>query len=233
MPILVLKAWDDTDNEIALSANSALLMSAEGDAKYVEPASQSFQAQQDFITELENQMRNLGISTLFSQTYVGETAEAKAMDRSDSDSMLSVVAQDLEKCLQNAIDMAGAYVGREAPLVSVARDFDLQKLDGQQVGQYLSMWTQGAISHELLLDMLQRGEILPDIDIDAEIELIESNKLNDMDLAAAGGNLSEEELQPPQESSGDEEEEVNAVRQLSIGRLRRLAEEDDSDEGSN
>ncbi len=233
MPILVLKAWDDTDNEIALSANSALLMSAEGDAKYVEPASQSFQAQQDFITELENQMRNLGISTLFSQTYVGETAEAKAMDRSDSDSMLSVVAQDLEKCLQNAIDMAGAYVGRETPLVSVARDFDLQKLDGPQVAQYLSMWTQGAISHELLLDMLQRGEILPDIDIDAEIELIESNKLNDMDLAAAGGNLSEEELQPPQESSGEEEEETNAVRQLSTERLRRLAEEDDSDEGSN
>ena len=138
MPILVLKGWDDSDNEIALSANSALVMSPDGDAKYVEPASQAFQAQQDFITELESQMRNLGISTLFSQTYVGETAEAKAMDRSDSDSMLSVVAQDLEKCLQNALDMAGAYVGRETPLVSVARDFDLQKLDGPQVAQYLS-----------------------------------------------------------------------------------------------
>ena len=35
-------------------------------------------------------MRNLGISTLFSQTYVGETAEAKAMDRSDSDSQCAV-----------------------------------------------------------------------------------------------------------------------------------------------
>ena len=46
---------------------------------------------------MENQMRNLGISTLFSQTYVGETAEAKAMDRSDSDSMLSVVSQDLAR----------------------------------------------------------------------------------------------------------------------------------------
>ena len=233
MPILVLKAWDDTDNEIALSANSALLMSAEGDAKYVEPASQSFQAQQDFITEIENQMRNLGISTLFNQTYVGATAEAKAMDRSDSDSMLSVVAQDLEKCLQNAIDMAGAYVGRETPIVNVARDFDLQKLEGPQVAQYLSMWTQGAISHELLLEMLQRGEVLPDIDIDAEIELIESSKLNDLDLAAAGGVLSEEEMQPPQESSGEEEEEPSAVRQLQIKRLRRLAEEDDSDEGNN
>ena len=56
-------------------------------------------------------MRNLGISTLFSQTYVGETAEAKAMDRSDSDSMLSVVSQDLENALQNAMEMAAAFVG--------------------------------------------------------------------------------------------------------------------------
>ena len=127
MPILVLKGWDDAgDNEIALSANSALVMGPDSDAKYVEPASQAFEAQQAFITELENQMRNLGISTLFNQTYVGETAEAKAMDRSDSDSLLSVVAQDLEKCLQNALDMAGAYVGRETPMVHVARDFDLR-----------------------------------------------------------------------------------------------------------
>ena len=187
MPILVLKGWDDTENEIALSANSALVMGPDGDASYVEPASQAFEAQQNFITELENQMRNLGISTLFNQTYVGETAEAKAMDRSDSDSMLSVVAQDLEKALQNAIDMAGAFVGRETPMVTVARDFDLQKLDGPQVAQYLSMWSQGAISHELLLEMLQRGEVLPDIDIEAEIEKIDQSKLMDLDISAAGG----------------------------------------------
>ena len=74
-------------------------------------------ASKAFITELENQMRNLGISTLFSQTYVGETAEAKAMDRSDSDSMLSVVSQDLESALQNAMEMAAAFVGIEAPKV--------------------------------------------------------------------------------------------------------------------
>ena len=97
MPILVLKGWDDTDNEIALSANSALVMGPDSDCKYVEPASQAFAAQQDFITTLENQMRSLGISTLFNQTYGAETAEAKAMDRSDSDSMLSVVAQDLQR----------------------------------------------------------------------------------------------------------------------------------------
>ena len=229
MPILVLKGWDDGgDNEIALSANSALVMGPDGDAKYVEPASQAFQAQQDFITELENQMRNLGISTLFSQTYVGETAEAKAMDRSDSDSMLSVVAQDLEKCLQNAIDAAGAYVGRETPLVSVARDFDLQKLDAQQTGQLMSMWTQGAISHQLLLEMLQRGEILPDIDIEAEIELIESTKLADLDLGAAGGIAPDDEEEDAED--GDESEEPSAIRAEVERRLKKLADDDDEDE---
>ena len=233
MPILVLKGWDDADNEIALSANSALVMGTDGDASYVEPASQAFEAQQNFITELENQMRNLGISTLFNQTYVGETAEAKAMDRSDSDSMLSVVAQDLEKALQNAMDMAGAFVGREAPMVSVARDFDLQKLDGPQTAQYLSMWAQGAISHETLLEMLQRGEVLPDIDIEDEIEKIEAQKLMNLDVAAAGGVADDEEPEEEEESDeGDGEEEESELRQEVARRLRRLAGEDDEDQDS-
>ena len=231
MPILVLKGWDDTENEIALSANSALVMGPDGDASYVEPASQAFEAQQNFITELENQMRNLGISTLFNQTYVGETAEAKAMDRSDSDSMLSVVAQDLEKALQNAIDMAGAFVGRETPMVTVARDFDLQKLDGPQVAQYLSMWSQGAISHELLLEMLQRGEVLPDIDIEAEIEKIDQSKLMDLDIGAAGGVADEGEPEGAADDAPESEE--SELRQEVVRRLRRLAEDNDSDEESN
>jgi hypothetical protein len=150
------------------------------------------------------------------------------MDRSDSDSMLSVVAQDLEKCLQNAIDMAGAYVGRETPIISVARDFDLQKLDAQQTGQLLSMWSQGAISHELLLSMLQRGEILPDIDIDAEIELIESSKLDGLDLQASGGVAPDDD----EEESGASEdgEEPSALRAEVERRLKKLAEDDDEDE---
>ncbi len=173
-------------------------------------------------------MRNLGISTLFSQTFVGETAEAKSMDRSDSDSMLSVVAQDLENCLQNAIDMAGAYVGMETPLVSVARDFNLQHLDSTQVSQYLSLWTQGAISHSTLLEMLQRGEILPDLNIDEEIELIESTKLTELDIGAAGGVfLGEEESSDSQE---EPEEEQSAVRADVIKRMKKLAEDNDEED---
>ena len=37
--------------------------------------------------------------------------------------------------------------------------------------------TQGAITHQTLLEVLERGEVLNDIDIEAEIEAIEATKL--------------------------------------------------------
>ena len=228
LPVMYLKGYEDSGDEIALSANSAILLPETGDVGYAEPASSAFESQQNFITELENQMRNLGISTLFSQTYVGETAEAKAMDRSDSDSMLSVVSQDLENALQNAIEMAAAFVGIEAPKVCVSRDFDLQKLDGPQVQQYMSMWSNGAITHQTLLEILSRGEILPDIDIEAEIEMIESDKLAGLDLQAAGGSPADDEDEEGDntDSGGEQESEI---RQEVLRRLRATVE-DNSDE---
>ena len=60
---MYLKGYEDSGDEIALSANSAILLPETGDVGYAEPASSAFDSQQAFITELENQMRNLGIST--------------------------------------------------------------------------------------------------------------------------------------------------------------------------
>ena len=83
-------------------------MGTEGDASYVEPASSAFQSQQEFISELEHQMQNLGLSTLFSQKMGAETAESKSLSRTDSDSLLSIVSKDLQASLQVAFDLAAA-----------------------------------------------------------------------------------------------------------------------------
>ena len=233
LPVMYLKGYEDTDNEIALSANSAILLPETGDVGYAEPASSAFESQQSFITELENQMRNLGISTLFSQTYVGETAEAKAMDRSDSDSMLSVVSQDLENALQNAIEMAAAFVGLEAPKVCVSRDFDLQKLDGPQVAQYMALWQNGAITLQTLLEILSRGEILPDIDVEAEIELIEQEKLASIEMqqaAGLGGPEDDEDEDEQAENSDSGGEQDSEVRQEVLRRLRATLDENSEEE---
>ena len=211
LPILVLKSFDDTDNEIGLSANSAILMGSEGDAYYVEPASTAFQSQQDFISQLEEQMQNLGISTLFSQKNTAETAQSKAISRSDSDSLLSIVSKDLQASLQQAFEAAAIYANREAPSIQVNRDFTLQELDSQQVSQYMGLWQNGAITHQTLLEMLQMGEILPNIQIDEEIEMVEQEKLLNFDMDVAGREAVEPEI------SGEEGESETEVK-------RRLAE---------
>jgi len=230
MPIMYLKAWDDSDSEIGLSANSAILLPSDGEVGYAEPASSAFQSQQEFITELENQMRNLGISTLFAQTYVGETAEAKAMDRSDSDSMLSVVAQDLEQALQNALDMVAAFMNMEAPLVHVDRDFNLQTLDPAQVTQYQALYQNGVIQHSTLLELLKRGEILPDVDVEAEVEAVEAQKLAAFDMQAAGGFGNDDDEEDDEESN-NEESGGSPIRQEVERRLRRMNGETEDEEG--
>ena len=231
MPILVLKGFDDTDDEIALSSNSAILLPTDGDAMMVEPASSSFEAQQNYLKLLEEQMASLGISTLFAQKQVGETAESKRLSRTDSDSLLSIVSKDLEACLQECFDMAGDLMGIEAPQVVIDRDFDTQSLDGQQVGQYLSLWTQGAISHETLLEALKKGEVLPNIDVEREIEMTEEEKVGSLmiDAAAPQAVVAEQS----EDGSQNESAARSEVRGLVEERLRRLANSSNPQEGDN
>ena len=205
LPILVLQGFDDTDNEIGLSANSAILLPPEGKASFCEPASSAFAAQQGFITELENQMSNLGISTLFAQKMAAETAESKQISRSDSDSLLAVVSKDLQACLQEAFDLAAAFIGMEAPLVTLDRDFDLAQLDGSQVQQYLQLWMNGAITQETLLEQLKKGEILPSVNVEAEIELTGQETLNTM-VSLPPDDEEEEETELPDPVNSQEME---------------------------
>ena len=192
----------------------------------VEPASQSFQAQQDYLDKLEQQMGSLGISTLFAQKQGAETAESKKLSRTDSDSLLSIVSKDCESMLQSAFEMAAGYVGMEAPLVQLDRDFDLQTLDGNQVGQYLQLWNNGAITQETLLAALKKGEILPDLDVQEEVELTSQEKLDSMLIEAVPG-----EAAPPSDAEGREQRDSN-IRQAAVERMRGVAErrEEDKDD---
>ena len=63
LPVMYLKGYEDNGDEIALSANSAILLPETGDVGYCRTRFICIsRASRHFITELENQMRNLGIS---------------------------------------------------------------------------------------------------------------------------------------------------------------------------
>jgi hypothetical protein len=224
MPIMVMKGFDDAPDPAGLSVNNAILLPPEGDCFMVEPASQSFDAQQSYLDKLEEQMASLGISTLFQQKMSAETAESKRMSRTDSDSLLAIVSRDLEKMLQTAFEMAGAYVGKEAPMVQLDKDFDLQQLDGAQVGQYLQLWTQGAITQETLLNALKKGEVLPGVDVEEEVELTGQEKLDSMLMEGIPG-----EAGPPSNAEGQERRDEQ-VRRDAVDRMRGMTASREQDD---
>ena len=138
---------------------------------------------------------------------VRETAESKRLSRTDSDSLIAIVSKNLQHSLQMAMDMAGAYIGIEAPEVMLDRDFDLQVLDSGQIQQYMQLWSNGAITHQTLLEMLKKGEVLPEIDIEREIELTEQERGGGMMVSMLPQQPEPE--QEEQEQAEQNEEEVN------------------------
>jgi hypothetical protein len=136
------------------------------------------------LQSLEGQMSTLGITKLFGQKFVAESAEAKRIDQAQANSVLSIISQELESSLNQAFAFAAQYVGMEPPVITIDRDFDYYRLIGQDIAVLAQLNESGKISNSTLLEVLRRGEILPDnMDIDAELEAMET-KATEMAEAA-------------------------------------------------
>ena len=72
-----------------------------------------------------------------------------------------MISMDLEEGLQKAYDLAANYLGLEAPEVKISRDFDLQRLIGQDIAAMSQLFQDQIIDREEFRDMLVQGEILP------------------------------------------------------------------------
>jgi hypothetical protein len=169
MPTLVLEGWDDALSGASMGVNYAIAMTPGNKAYYVQADATSFDAQMQELQSLEGQMSTLGVTKLFGQKFVAESAEAKRIDQAQSNSVLSIISQELESALNQAYGLAAKYVGIEPPEIRVDRDFDYYRLIGQDVAVLSDLNTNGKISNEMLLEVLRRGEILPD-DMDIKEE---------------------------------------------------------------
>ena len=170
MPTLVLEGWDDTTGSATMGVNYAIAMQPGNKAYYVQSDATSFDAQMNELNSLEAQMSTLGVTKLLGQKFVAESADAKRIDQAQSNSVLAIISQELESALNQAFDFASRYVGIEPPRIKVDRDFDFYRLIGQDVSVLSQLNESGKISDRLLLDVLRRGEVLPDnVDIEAEL----------------------------------------------------------------
>ena len=160
-PMLVLEGWDDQTKDMSVSVNYAMATQPGNKVYYVEPASTAFEAQAAEIQEIEKQMASLGISTLSQQKFVAESADARRLDRVDTNSMLSMVALDLEQKLQKAFVLSAQYLGMEPPEIKINKDFDIDRLIGQDVTALTSLFEQGVLGRDEFRQILVQGEVLP------------------------------------------------------------------------
>ena len=201
MPTLVLEGWDDTTGSATMGVNYAIAMQPGNKAYYVQADATSFEAQMAELQSLEQQMSTLGVTKLFGQKFVAESAEAKRIDQAQSNSVLSIISQELESALNQAFGFAAQYVGIEPPEITIDRDFDYYRLIGQDVSVLTQLNQMGKISDAMLLEILRRGEILPDnVNIEDELEASTENALA---LPEAAENSGDEDME-------EREEEINS-----------------------
>ncbi len=160
-PMLVMEGYDDQTKDLAISVNYAMATQPGNKIYYVEPASSAFDAQSAEIKELQMQMATLGISTLSQQKFVAESADARRLDRVDTNSMLAMVSMELEQKLQKAFNLSAEYVGIEPPEVKISRDFDIERLIGQDITALTALFNENVIDREEFRDILVQGEVLP------------------------------------------------------------------------
>ena len=183
VPMLAFFGFPQSSEEVSAGPGEAIAFPAEGKAEYIEPDGKSFNAQFERLDRLEKQINNLGLAAVLGQKLSAETAESKRIDRSQGDSTMMVVAQQIQDMIDNCLLYHANYLGsNEAGSSFVNRDFLAARLYPQEIGSLLQLYTAGTITQETLLKQLEEGEVLGDeFDIEQELESTQMGGLIDME----------------------------------------------------
>ena len=182
VPLLAVFGYPNSD-EITTGPSEALSLPPESRMEYVSPSSDSYESQFRRLEDLKDQINTLSLAAVLGQKLVGESAEAKRIDRSQNDSTMMVVAQQMQDLIDNCLKFHSEYLNEpNAGSSFVNRDFVTARLEPQEIQSLLALFTAGTISQETLLTQLSSGEILgDDFDVEEEVEATQSGGLIEME----------------------------------------------------
>jgi len=203
VPMLAFYGFPTAAEEVSAGPGEAISFPADGRAEYIEPAGSSFASQFQRLEQLEKQINELGLSAVLGQKLSAETAEAKRLDRSQGDSTMMVIAQNMQDLIDNCLRFHADYL-QEAQVGSsyVNRDFLGSRLEPADITALLQLYTAGTITQETLLTQLSEGEVLGDeFDVEEELEATQNGGLIEMQQPAAEPDAT---LEIPEEASDSE-----------------------------
>lgn len=172
VPMLAFYGFPSAAEEVSAGPGEAIAFPAEGRAEYIEPAGRSFDFQFRRLEQIASQINELGLSAVLGQKLSAETAAAKTIDRSQGDSTMMVIAQNMQDMIDNCLQFHAQYLNTsQAGSCLINRDFLGARLDPADVSSLLQLYTAGTITQETLLQQLADGEVLgDDFDVQQEID---------------------------------------------------------------
>jgi hypothetical protein len=173
VPMLAFFGFPTSAEEVSAGPGEAIAFPADGDARYIEPEGRSFDYQFKRLEQLALQINELGLSAVLGQKLSAETAESKRIDRSQGDSTMMVIAQNVQDMIDNCLQFHAEYIGNNTAPGSayVNRDFLGARLEPADIQSLLQLYTAGTITQETLLTELAEGDVLgDDFNVDAELE---------------------------------------------------------------
>ena len=182
VPMLAMFGFPAAAEEVSAGPSEALSLPQESRIEYIEPEGRSFDAQFRRLDQLEKQINELGLAAVLGQKLSAETAEAKRIDRSQGDSTMQVIAQQMQDLIDNCLKFHAQYLNEPTAGSSfVNRDFLASRLDPQDVQALIQLRAQNEITQKTLLSQLTEGEVLgDDFDIEEELASTASGGLVDM-----------------------------------------------------
>lgn len=209
VPMLAFYGFPTAAEEVSAGPGEAIAFPADGRAEYIEPAGKSYESQFKRLEQLAGQINELGLSAVLGQKLSAETAEAKRIDRSQGDSTMMVIAQQVQDTIDNCLRFHAEYLN--IPQVGncyVNRDFVGARLEPTDQLALLQTYTAGVISQKTMLEQLANGDVLGD-DFEVEEELmatqngglIETGGNQNANLMDMGGNQQQVEDSIPEDIS--------------------------------
>jgi len=173
VPMLALFGFPSSAEEVSAGPGEALAFPADGRAEYIEPQGRSFDFQFKRLDQIAAQINELGLSAVLGQKLSAETAASKMIDRSQGDSTMMVIAQNVQDMIDNSLKFHAQFMGQQeaAGSCTVNRDFIGARLEPADVNALLQLYTAGTITKETLLMQLSDGEVLgDDFDVQQEVD---------------------------------------------------------------
>ena len=127
------------------------------------------------LDDLKNDMAQLGLAALQSSKRAAETATAKELDKSASDSALAVTARGVQDAVERALGFHARYLGLDdGGSIALNREYGEQVMDAATMTAWATLATQVGVPVRMVLEALQRGQQIPE---DANLDALETEMM--------------------------------------------------------